>query len=432
MPSVQNRPASHPPCVAYLAAELTASADGFVQQELSAIEAAGWRVLPFALQESAYPSRDARSHANRTVVLARGGAVRQIGAGLWAALKLGRQTLPGLKWLLQDMHRLGFRQARSWRLAVCALAGAQLALHLRGQHCRHVHAHHAHAPADVAMYAAAMLGLSFTFTGHAQDLFRHGELLQHKAARARALLTISHFNREWLEAQGVDPAKIDVVRCTPEASGNNANGLSAWPRMRSGPYRIGTCGPLVERQGVDDVLRALSILVRSHCAPVKLLVAGEGPERLRLQVLADQLGIHRQVEFVGQVSLQTQAQWMRGLDLFVAASKPDHHGDTDGIPVSLLEAMAAGLPCVATRLGGLPELVLDGQTGYLADAADPASLASQLDKAMSEPERARSLGRAARAHVRWEFGRDVNARRLIRHFSGEALAANELEIGRAA
>lgn len=418
---VHNQPLPDPPCVAYLAPELTAAAEAFVHQELNAIEHAGWRVIPFALRETLYPTREALGLAHRTLILLQGGRLRQVASGLWSLCKLGRRAWPALWWLLQDVRRLGWARARSRQQLWSALAAARMAVMLRDKRCQHIHAHFAHGPADVAMYAAAMLGLPFTFTGHAQDLFKHGELLPHKAARARALLTISHFNREWLEAQGVAPDKIDVVRCTPEPAGAERAGPGhspkpLLPRLRTGPFRIGVCGPLTERQGLDDVLRALALLIRSHCAPVKLMIAGEGPERLRLQVLADQLGIHRQVEYLGHIPAQALGPWLRNLDLFVAAPKPDRHGDTDGIPVPLMEAMAAGLPCVATRLAGLPELVLDGQTGYLAEPGDPNSLASQIDRAMNEPERARALGRAARAHVRWEFGREVNVRRLLKHF----------------
>ena len=184
---------------------------------------------------------------------------------------------------------------------------------------------------------------------------------------------------------------------------------------------------------MDDILRALALLIRGHCAPVKLLIAGEGPERLRLQVLADQLAIHRQVEFVGHLHSHAMAQWLMSLDLFVAAPKADRRGDIDGIPTTLMEAMSAGLPVVATALAGVPELVVAGQTGYLAQPADPASLASEIDKAMCEPERARALGRAARAHVRWEFGREVNAHRLIKHFQqAKPQAEPSAELHRAA
>jgi glycosyltransferase involved in cell wall biosynthesis len=403
---------------------MTAAGEAFVQQELQAIEAAGWRVRPFALQAPAYPSRDAVGLAQRTVVLRQGGRLRQAVHGLWSLLRLGRRALPAMAWLLQDLQQVGWFSRQGRDLIGSLLMAAQLARALAGERCTHLHAHFAHAPADVAMYASALLRLPFTFTGHAQDLFRHTALLRRKALRARAVLTISHHNRDWLVAQGVDPDRVDVVRCAPEATSTTPGSPQ---RLRTGPYRIGCAAALIERQGVDDILRALAQLIRSHCAPVKLLVAGEGPERLRLQVLADQLGIHRQVEFLGHLPVHALPHWMRGLDVFVAAPRADRQGNIDGIPVTLMEAMAAGVPAVATRLGGIPELVIDGQTGYLAEPGDPASLAAQIDRAMSEPERARSLGRSARAHVRWEFGREVNVRRLLRHFGESDASATRPE-----
>jgi glycosyltransferase involved in cell wall biosynthesis len=169
--------------------------------------------------------------------------------------------------------------------------------------------------------------------------------------------------------------------------------------------------------GRGGLLRATALLLRRRVAPVRLVIAGEGPERLRLQVLAEQLRIERHVDFVGAVARPAVGQWLRSLDLFVTACKTDRRGETDGIPVALMEAMSLGVPVVSTRICGVPELVVDGQTGYLAQPADPQSLADRIEEAVAQPQRARALGRAARAHVRWEFGREANLRRLVRHFA---------------
>jgi glycosyltransferase involved in cell wall biosynthesis len=131
------------------------------------------------------------------------------------------------------------------------------------------------------------------------------------------------------------------------------------------------------------------------------------------------------VDFVGTIPKQAVAQWLHSLDLLVCADKTDRHGEVDGIPVNLTAAMSLGVTVVSTRVSGVPELVVDGQTGYLAEPGDPQSLAARIDRAMAEPERARALGRAARAHVRWEFGRELNLRRLLRHFGGSPRAQTQ-------
>jgi glycosyltransferase involved in cell wall biosynthesis len=401
------------PTIAYIAPELTAVPETFVFQEVVALENRGFRVLTFALREAAYPAREAQDLARRTVVLGQGPGWRRLADGVRAALCLGPRARATLGTLWGDMRRVGLADARSWGLVPQWLAAARVAKDLLAARASHIHAHFVDAPAQVAMYAAAMSGIPFTCTAHAGDLFRHGLLLQEKAQRARKLLTISHFNRRWLERKGVDPSRIEVVRCAPDILSPAAGSA----RPRNGAYRIGTLCSLVERKGVDDLLRATALLLRRRVAPVRLVIAGDGPERLRLQVLAEQLRIERHVDFVGAVARPAVAQWLRSLDLFVTACKADRRGETDGIPVALMEAMSLGVPVVSTRICGVPELVVDGQTGYLAQPADPQSLAGCIEEAMAQPQRARALGRAARAHVRWEFGREANLRRLVRHFA---------------
>ena len=207
---------NHLRCVAYIAPEMTTVSESFVQQELAAIEAAGWRVLPFALHDAAYPTGASQGLAQRTVVLLRGSRWGQWVSGLWSAAQMGRSLLPALNLLLTDLRVIRWNVQGSVSLTRCLLIAARMARALRQHRCEHIHAHFAHCPADVAMYAAAMTGLPFTFTGHAQDLFRHGPLLGLKAQRARMVLTISHYNRDWLQQQGVPAEKIDVVRCAPE------------------------------------------------------------------------------------------------------------------------------------------------------------------------------------------------------------------------
>ena len=428
-----------PPTLGYIAPDGAALCEPLVHQELVDIEALGWRIIPIAIKPAQHSPRPGQDYARCSLVLQSGNRLRQWLSGLSAAIQWGTTAAASLRLLAADMRDLGLARARSWQLPGHWLAGARVARLLKARGCTHIHAHGAHDPAQIAMYAAAISGIPFTCMAYGNDLFRHGWLLPQKAQRARRLLTVSHFNKTWLEQHGVDGRQVDVIRCTPDASVIQRTGLQAaralavqedlqpasrsvpqtappFKRMRTGAYRIGTLARLVERKGVDDLMRALAQLIRSGCAPVKLLVAGEGPERLRLQVLADQLGIHPCVEFVGTIAPQAVAAWMRSLDLYVAAGKPDRHGDVDGIPLTLIEAMSLGMPVVATRITGVPELVLADQTGYLAEPGQPDSLATQIDRAMSEPERARSLGSAARAHVRWEFGREKNLRRLVSHF----------------
>jgi glycosyltransferase involved in cell wall biosynthesis len=108
-------------------------------------------------------------------------------------------------------------------------------------------------------------------------------------------------------------------------------------------------------------------------------------------------------------------EWMHGLDAFVLACKPDTNGDMDGIPVVLMEAMSQFVPVISTRLSGIPELVVDGETGLLANPGDSDDLAARIDCLLDAPELRRDLAGRAEAHVRREFGQQVNLERLIGH-----------------
>lgn len=413
--------------IAYIAPELTAPSESFVYQEVYALEALGYRVLPFALRRARRPARDAHDIACRTMVLLDGNGPLRGLQGLAAAGSFGaRRAATALHTLLKDMHKVGWLRGAAWSLPGQWLAGARMARRLADSGCDHIHAHFASAPAHVAMYASAFGGIAFTCTAHVHDILGDGLLLAEKAARARRMLTISHYNRGLLISHGIDPQRIDVVRCTADVPEATTPSFGS----RRNVYRIGTMGRLTERRGMDDLIRAVALLVRSGCPPIKLQIVGDGPERLRLQSLVDELRVARQVEFLGSLPPANVTGWLATLDLFAVACKADRRGGVDGIPVELIEAMAMGVPVISTRIAGVPELVIDQKTGSLAEPGDPSSLADVMGRVMVDLDRARMHARAARAHVRWEFGRSINLHRLVRHFGDEpadAAVAESLE-----
>jgi len=181
-------------------------------------------------------------------------------------------------------------------------------------------------------------------------------------------------------------------------------------------YRIGTLGRLVEKKGVDDLLRAVALLAKAGVA-VDLDIAGDGPLREQLEALARELGVLDQVTFIGSLDHTAVAAWLRSLDVFALACKADANGDMDGIPVVLMEAMSQRVPVVSTRLSGIPELVVHRETGLLGEPADPQGLADALQLLLRDHDLRQRLADAAARHVEAEFGQSVNVDRLIRHMS---------------
>src|SRR5882724_1125183 len=339
--------------IAYLAPELPALSATFVYEELLGLERRGFRVIPFSVRAPASPVSDQKALAQRTVHLYGKSPFSLVVSGLAALPSFGRRTLLAMTQLLADMRACGPFRLESWKLAYQFLPATALARQLLRAQCRHLHVHFAHTPTQIAMYASALSGIPFTITAHANDIFERGLLLRQKAERALRLLTISDYNRRYLEGAGVPKEHLAVVRCgvsfeaAPPAAG----------AMHDGVLRIGTLGRMVEKKGFDVLLRAVALRHQAGQS-VELRMAGDGPLKSELQQLAQTLGIACITRFDGGLPHHEVAQWMLQLDLFVLACKKDRRGDMDGIPVVLMEAMSQSIPVISTRISGIPELVV--------------------------------------------------------------------------
>jgi len=398
--------------IAYLAPEIPALSETFVYEEMLALEKRGYRIQPFSIRRPKNPAKDQEALAEHIIYLYEHGFLGNLAYGLLRLPGFGLGTFQALAWLCADILQCGIFKPKTWKLAYQFLVAARLASHLKKLHCTHLHVHFAHVPAQVAMYASAMSKVPFTVMAHANDIFERGMLLRQKAERAVKFLTISEFNRAYLEGLGLPPDKLSVVRCGVSFE------MSPHRRQSSNKsaFRIGTLGRMVEKKGMDVLIRAVAALRDKHYA-VELHIAGDGPLRMELEQLVQELGLQNMVVFEGGLSHQDVAGWMQDLDAFVLACKKDSNGDMDGIPVVLMEAMSQSVPVISTNLSGIPELVIHQLTGLLAKPDNPADLASQLDVLIASESLADKLTTDAQAHVRNEFSQDVNIGRLLACFN---------------
>jgi len=410
--------AEPPMRVAYLGPEIPALSATFIYEELLGLERRGLSVHPFSVRRPGHLASDQGSLVTRTQVLYDRSAAAMVLDGLLALPRFGPRVATALGWLARDMARVGLHRAAAWKLAYQWLMGARLGRALQRAACTHLHVHFVHTPTQIAMYASAFTGIPFTVMAHANDIFERALLLPDKARRSRKLLTISGYNRDYLRSVGVPDDKLAVVRC----------GVSFDAREQAPPfeqrlrYRVGTLGRLVEKKGVDDLLRAAAMLRDAPWA-LEISVVGDGPLRERLTALARELGLEDSVQFVGALGHDAVAAWMRSLDVFALACKKDSNGDMDGIPLVLMEAMTQRVPVISTRLSGIPELVVHERTGLLAAPGDPAALAQQLRRLLDAPELRSRLSDAAVHHVQDEFGQATNLDRLVKYFMPAAAQA---------
>jgi colanic acid/amylovoran biosynthesis glycosyltransferase len=182
-----------------------------------------------------------------------------------------------------------------------------------------------------------------------------------------------------------------------------------------GDIRLLTVGRLVEKKGVEFGLRAVAQL-RHEYPNLSYTIVGDGPERDALTSLARELSLDRHVSFVGAKTRDTVAALMRDSLILLAPSVSARNGDEEGIPVVLMEALAAGLPVVSTTHAGIPELVSHGVSGLLASERDPEALADHVRFLITHPGERQSMALAGRRAVERGFDVDaLNAQLLVQY-----------------
>ncbi len=231
-------------------------------------------------------------------------------------------------------------------------------------------------------------------------------------ARLDLALPISERWRRRLTDHGCDPARIRVHRMGIDL---DRFPLAPAPRTATTPLRVLTIGRLVPKKGHAYGLRAIAALVDMNI-PVRYSVVGDGPLATELAGLARSLKIGHLVDFQGGRPQDEVARLIGEHDVLLAPSVTDANGDQEGIPVTLMEAMASGLPVVSTRHSGIPELVEHEVSGLLAAEGDVEGLAAHLVSVWREPALADRLRSCARAAVEQRHDVRVLNRDLVRHY----------------
>ncbi len=235
-----------------------------------------------------------------------------------------------------------------------------------------------------------------------RDLFRHGDLF----------LPVSDSLRTILVAAGCPPERTVVHH-----SGIQVARFDYEPRLRTDDEAMACLfvGRLTEKKGVRFALEALALLLHQG-RRIHLDIVGEGEERVPLEELTRTLGIAAAVRFLGrQTPAEVKAHMLRS-QLLVAPSVTSRDGDQEGIPNVLKEAMATGLPVLATYHSGIPELVEEGVSGLLVPERDTAALAVQWAFLDDHPERWPAMGKAGRATVEERFDGPKLTTALIGHY----------------
>lgn len=219
---------------------------------------------------------------------------------------------------------------------------------------------------------------------------------------ARVVQTISNFLAEWARALGfrgrieVIPNAVDVTHFSQSYSADELGAVKEKLKKREGDVFLITTSRLVEKNAVDDVIRAMAQLP----APVRFLVLGTGPDEAMARALATELGVLDRVHFLGHVSHAELPKYLKVSDIFIRPSR------SEGMGNSFVEAMAAGLPVIATQEGGIADFLFDAKrnpekptTGWAVERDSPTQIAEAVDTILANPEKVKKVIATAKQMV---------------------------------
>ena len=277
-----------------------------------------------------------------------------------------------------------------------------------------IHAHFLHTPASVARYAGAMLGIGWSFSAHAKDVWTTPDWeKREKLADARFGVTCTRAGLDHLAALAPSPAVVELVYHGLDRERFTAR--AAERPFRDGsdpsdPVAILSVGRLVEKKGFDDLLGALATLPPALAWTLDVVGGGALEKKLRGQ--AETLGIGARVRWHGSLPHAPVVEHFADADLFALASRVAVDGDRDGLPNVLMEAQLLGAACVATRMSAISELIEHEVNGLLVPPRDTRALAAALERAIVDPALRFRLAEAGRRVVTTRFSFEEGVARI--------------------
>lgn len=385
-----------PSKIGYVVKRYPRFSETFIVNEILAHERAGAEVEIFSLRPSSDTHfQDCISRVRAPVHYLASEKVR--GDDLWSALRsIARSDTSA--W-----QRLGEFATGEAQLVYQALELRRL---VRSRGIGHLHAHFATSATDVALMAGALAQTPVTFTAHAKDIFHEDVCPQQfrwRLEQSQGVITVSDFNLSYLREE-YGPSAGRVTRLY------NGLDVDRFPFSNPGlrPPRIVAVGRLVEKKGFAYLLEACRTL-RNHGVDFECHIIGTGECESALRQQATELQLDDCVSFRGALPQSVVIEEVTEAALMAAPCVVGNDGNRDGLPTVLLEAMALGTPCVATRVTGIPEIIRHEETGLLIDERDPAALAVAMMRLLTAPDLRVRLAVAARQLLEHYFDIDHNA-----------------------
>lgn len=393
--------------IAYLTGEYPRATDTFIQREIKVLRELGIDVQTFAVRRSGdehMVGPEQVAERDRTLYL--------LPPNLFILLKSHIQLLLGNP--RRYLQAIGLAQSTTppglrslvYQLFYFAEAGL-LARSILRQNIQHLHNHLADSSCTVAMLAAKLGGFSFSFTIHGPAIFfePYRWRIDQKIKQARFVCCISHFCRSQCMFF-VPPeywSRLHIIHCGIEP--DSFERVEHQTNSKSLLY----VGRLAAAKGLPILLKSIAILKQEH-PEIQLTVIGDGPDRQVLEQQAINVNVSKNIQFVGYQSQARVREYLQQTDIFVLPSF------AEGVPVSLMEAMAVGVPVVTTQIAGISELVTQGISGFLVPPGDVAALGDRIQQLLINPELRKTLGLNGRLKVETEFNLHLEVAELKRLF----------------
>ncbi len=386
----------------------------FIAQEIHSLEKLGFDITIVSLRHPTSKKRHPVHDAIKAPLLYLPEYLYQesgrVFKSWWKIRKNTGYKLAFSNWL-RDL-RLDFSPNRFRRFGQAVVLAAEFP-----DDCRLIYSHFIHTPSSVAKYASDILGIPWTASAHAKDIWTSPDWeLKDKLESMDWLVTCTSNGHAHLQGLADDPDKVRLVYHGLDLSKfSKRKSIALGPDGSDAqkPVRLLTVARPVEKKGLDTLVKALALLPKElhwHWTQV-----GTGEESEAIQKLAEDLGVTDNISFKGAMSQADVINEYHSADMFVLPCRIASTGDRDGLPNVLVEAQSQGLVVISTPISGVPELVKHNHNGLLVEPDDPDALANAIIQASSDPAARRKMGKAGADIVHSKFEHNASMEPLTEY-----------------
>lgn len=385
--------------IMYISTTIPALTMTFVYREIQVLLKAGYDIVTVSrgTPRKEMVSNEAILFYETTLYLDQVGLFRKILSQLYVLFSRRREWFKILGLILKEKELKGHRD--QLRLLYHFLEAGYLYTQFKDKGLSHIHAHILNAPTSIALFLSRYLNIPYSFTMHASNIWIDPLMLKTKLLLCKKAITISKYNKKYLLNKYGEQFenKIDVIHC-----GIDIETFKAQGGKKSMPPIILSVGQLVERKGFLYLLDACHIL-KDKGLDFRWYIAGDGEQMDLLTNRSSSLGINDVVTFLGAQPQEAIHKLLQDASIFILASIITDEGGREGIPVSLMEAMAMELPVVSTKTVGIAELIGDKREGLLVEQKDAVELALAIEFLLKNADARDRMGKQGRIKVTREF-----------------------------